>query len=283
MTKPEESCERARRFIIDGARSAAEERELRQHLDACEPCACLAADGGALARELGLRERDPELGGVLAELERSLEAERGITGRARSLPTPARLLLALGGAAMVILVGGLLRPRVDLDAYPALRLGVGVGALGATAALGVWLWLRPLFRSPLPAWAVPALAMTSVGLPWLIAGAPMAHQAHPASLAGAGDDLAVRAVACLLYGGLWGGAVLVLVRLLGRAPGARTSFEALAGLSGALIGSIVLELHCPITQPAHLLLGHAPLAVLLAALLIGASSLVRAARSPHRR
>ena len=48
-------------------------------------------------------------------------------------------------------------------------------------------------------------------------------------------------------------------------------FRLFSALSGSLVGLIVLELHCPITQPAHLLLGHAPLTVVLAALLAGVS------------
>ena len=70
-------------------------------------------------------------------------------------------------------------------------------------------------------------------------------------------------VGCFVLGALVGGFVVVGLRLLDR--GGHRSREAalFAATAGGLAANAALELHCPATAPAHLLLGHASVALVL--------------------
>lgn len=264
-------CDRARHLIASTERSPADELALGEHLRYCPACACLAADGGALALRLSRASSTKEvdeadLAPVLAGLERSLTAEQSLAGRLRSLSTRVRALLAAIAASLIVLVAGLLPLRPDLSVYPPLRLSLELGLVAAMATGAAWLWLRPLFRSPLRRWIAPSIAASSLVLPWLIAAAPAAHRAHPASLAGTGDDLVARALACLLYGGVWGALLALGSRAIGRTPTAPPRLRVFGAVAGALVGLLSLQLHCPLTSPVHLLAGHAPVPMLLVVL-----------------
>jgi hypothetical protein len=200
---------------------------------------------------------------MLGALQRELEQEASLRGRLRGLSTPVRLLLA---AASLLLVGlsGLAAPRADLGLYPVLRLTLELTALGILALGGIWAWLRPLHRPAWPGWIAGLLLAAALLLPWVLAALPPAHLAHPASLAGGGDDLVARAVACFLYGAALAVPAALLTALLGRGGRSLVSLALLPALAGALGGLIGLQLHCPITGSAHLLAGHAPIGAALA-------------------
>ena len=262
-------CIEARQRILDGEAAG----EVRRHLESCPACAELARDGGALAQLLadgrgGGGEEQALPPGLLAAVQEDLTREQRITARLRSLSTPARVALALAGG-LAILVVGLLKLRLDLGVYPVLRLVLELGSQGLVG-LGVgWIWLRPLHRPALPAWLAFTMIPLALLLPWALSALPAAHAAHPASLAGIGDDLFRRAVACFLFGSLLALPLALLLALLGRGARRLVRLAVLPAAAGALAGLLSLNLHCPLTSPVHLLAGHAPI-VLVMVLLVAA-------------
>jgi hypothetical protein len=175
-----------------------------------------------------------------------------------------RLALALGAVA-VTAGSSLATPRPDLGVYPTLRFAAELALLALIAAAAVWHFMRPLYlpaRRPgmLGAWLAAALLA-----PTMLAVLPAAHASHPASLAGAGSTLLSAALNCFVYGTALAAMVFGVVLAMGRDLGQRAAVV-LASCCGAIAGVAALHLHCPITHRAHLLLGHASIALFLAAL-----------------
>lgn len=267
-------CTEARQRILD-AEMAAE--GLREHLETCPACTALARDGGALARLLADGDTEPPAAPppeLLAAVQQDLARERGPLARLRSLATPARVALALAGG-LVILGVGVLKLRPDLGVYPLLRFALELGALGVIGLGAGWLWLRPLHRPALPAWLAAALVLLALALPWALSALPAAHTAHPASLAGAGDDLVSRAVACFLHGSMLALPLALFLALLGRGTRRLVRYAVLPAAAGALAGLVSLNLHCPLTAPVHLLAGHAPIVLVLVLLAVAVVRLAR--------
>jgi hypothetical protein len=123
--------------------------------------------------------------------------------------------------------------------------------------------LRPLQVRALPAGYRIAIAAAAVIMPFVIAAAPAAHAAHASSLGGVGDGLLQRAAQCFAFGSALALPPLVLLWALDR--GAHRSWlEALSAAGAAgLVGIVALELHCPLTHPAHLVAGHATVGAML--------------------
>lgn len=210
---------------------------------------------------------------LFAALGRELQAETGLRARLRSLPTPRRWGLVLAVAAGVAAASFLLAGRVDAPVYPAWRLVFELLGIAVLTGVAGWVALRPLHRPTAPSWLPRALLGAAVGLPLLLALLPMAHDAQPESLGGLGTELWPRAIGCLLYGAICGlplVGVLVGVSRTELRPGWRMA----TGLACAgLAGLFALQVHCPITQPPHLQLGHGPvvLALLTGGLLVAIS------------
>jgi hypothetical protein len=127
--------------------------------------------------------------------------------------------------------------------------------------------LRGLHRPPLGASLRGAILGAAVGVPLALALIAPAHVSHPASLGGGGDELIRRAVACLVFGVACGAPVLAGAWFVGRSTlgSAPLAVAAGAGVAGAL----ALQLHCPITAPPHLLLGHATVVPLVLGVALG--------------
>lgn len=230
---------------------------VERHLAECAACAELLADDARLGRWLVAADPQPEgrPPDLFAAVERSIQQDRGLRAWLRSRPTWWRYVVGAGAAALVV-GSSLAKPRVDLALYPRARLLLELALLVALILFAGGRWLRPLHR---PA-ASPAVSGVLVALaalaPALLALLPAAHTAHAMSVAGAGDDLLPRALACFAYGAVLGIPVALLGLGLGRAQRAGAA-ALLAVLAGALAGVAALQLHCPITHPAHLVLGHA--------------------------
>ena len=106
----------------------------------------------------------------------------------------------------------------------------------------------------------------AVLLPLVSGLLPVAHTLHPESLLGAGDDLMGRASACFVFGLLSAAPTAALLTLLSRQSGMDILRLALVAGAAGLVGVLALVVHCPITQPIHLLLGHGPVVLGMIAL-----------------
>lgn len=253
------NCADVERALARGERP--EGPKLTVHLRACDACTELLADDGRLGLALA-RLRAPERDEAPSDetfrsMERALSQERGATAALGSLPTAARIALALGATAVVAMSVLAFRGRPDLEVYPLGRLIAAVGAYSLLVVAALRVALRPLHVSALPLGYRLAVAMAAVVVPFLIAAAPAAHGHHPTSLGGIGADLAARALQCFAFGSAVALPMLALFWALDRGrhgawPGALSA----AGAAG-LTGILALELHCPLTHPAHLVVGHA--------------------------
>lgn len=236
--------------------------EAEAHVASCPACGVVAADGGALARLLSIGAPSTELpDNLFARVQAGLDEPR--LDRWRSLSTRARTGIALGFGALAVLVNVLVLPRVDLGIYPAARLAMELGVLTLAALAAGWTVLWPMHRAPLRDGVRLLLAGIGLLLPVAMTVLPMAHAGHSASVVGAGDDLARRAIACFIYGIVWTAPLLVSLRLLDRMP-QRLTVLAAAGAAG-VAATLALLLHCPITHPVHLLAGHATIGLVMAA------------------
>jgi len=237
------TCREAHDAIRQGERPEA-------HLAECEPCRSLAAGGALVARALARLEPSPAPPAPPPALDdrRPLAALRAATTRARAAAT---LLVAV---AIPLLVA-LLAPRRDLPIYPHARMALAVALL---AAVGLGLAARALRRLDRPdrvRWADPTLVAGAAAVVALIAllPAPYASASSPFWK-------------CLLLGAAVGAPVVALVLALDRVGSRRTVLQ--AALAGAVVGNLALQLHCPVTAADHLLLGHALLVPLAAALVM---------------
>jgi hypothetical protein len=200
----------------------------------------------------------------LAPLGRRVEEElaREVTGVAtlRALRTPYRVLLVLAALALVVLLAVAVAPRADLASYPRGRMALSIVLLSAVAAVASWRLLRPLHLPPPPLWSSRLLLIAGVTLPCVLAALPLDHAG---ANAGTGAGFAVGCGKCLAFGGALGFPALLLALLLRRAPVDGAAVSALGGVAAGLAANVALGLHCPVSDPAHIVSGHALLVVLL--------------------
>jgi hypothetical protein len=147
--------------------------------------------------------------------------------------------------------------------YPAARMAAALLVLGAGFAISLLLALRPLQRPGVPGRTV-VLAISAVLVGVLVLyGLPAAHLAHPSSLHEPGAlSVLRRAIPCLAIGVAIGVAVYGLLALLDRGGSRRAPVMAIAA---GLAANLALQLHCPITAPLHMIVGHLGVALLLLA------------------
>ncbi|HEX6243625.1 MAG TPA: hypothetical protein VFZ61_22080 [Polyangiales bacterium] len=196
----------------------------------------------------------PDLDALRSSLDAALAEERGLGAFLRSRTTPLRLVVA--GVLLLAAMGAvwLLAARVDQELYPMWRLLLGLGFMLVAFFASVGLALWPLSR-PAPR---PRLVSTVLALaPVLLAGLylmPAAHADHPASLQQPGTAaLLVRASPCFGVGVL---IALLSVWGLRRLDRGGTRVALLLATASGVAANILLLLHCPMTAPAHMLLGH---------------------------
>lgn len=202
----------------------------------------------------------PDLHGLFGELQQQLEAERGVRAWLRSRSTPTRL--AIAGSALlgvaVIVVTGWLRP--DHGVYPLMRMLGVLLVISALITVDLLLALWPLQRAALPRWLhVAGTFGALLGLAAIYA-LPAAHEAHPASVQAPGIAALMKgALRCLGVGMVLAVAVYGFLRALDRGGADRAL---LAGACSGFAANLALQLHCPITLPTHMLVGHLGVAVL---------------------
>ncbi len=253
--------------------------ELLSHAKICDPCGELLADDAQLARGLlAVEGSEPFDDAALSRMRGVLGQESSGLAPLRSLSTPVRITIATAVAAVLIGFVALRSLRPDIDVYPRLRLYATVATYLALAAallrLGLWRLDRALPPRPVE-WALFALGIV---VPLAFAWQPQAHLAHAASLGGVGADLVPRAAGCFLYGTGLGLVIGGAAYALTRAPRSwRPSFLI---LGSGVLGAGCLELHCALTAPLHLAVGHATVAVVASLVALGLGSRQQRATNP---
>ncbi len=198
---------------------------------------------------------------MFADLERDLAREVGPVARLRSLETSKRVGLGVIAALFITALSLGLTGRPDWALYPASRMIAELSAVALVFTGALWWTLFPAHRpTPRTLWTL-LLVATGTSLPFVLAALPMAHALHDASLQGAGEDLAARAGACFIWGMVSALPVLFLLVALDRDGQSSGSRIVCAAVAAALVGVLSLQVHCPITQPIHLLWGHASVGV----------------------
>jgi hypothetical protein len=238
-----------------------------------------------LAPELAsLRERavGPDSDPGWAALDSALEQEQGPRAWLRSRSTAARIGLVAATVVAICVYQLLFSRRVDFAVYPEPTMMLSVLAAGLVIGLGVVLETWPLQYRSLPTSLLPLAAGLALMLP-LLQGLGPVHEAHPASLEGAGADFVDRAISCFRYGALMSAPFLILLLLVDRQSRGRSAWVGLVALTTGLVANLALLLHCSITHPEHLLVGHAAIGVALTALGLAAVAIydLRAARRPE--
>lgn len=269
-------CDEAMRRIDSDPGS--DDALLEAHLQTCVECSLLAGENlGRLASaaESG-RDEGYEMDALQASLGATLARERGPMAWLRSRPTGLRYVIATLPCVIVPLAFALAQPRIDLSFYPMARLAGVAILLLALIALALHSRLRPAYRAP--ASLASLAAVTAVATIALVvdATAPAAHAALPASLEGAGADLLARALGCFLTGTGIAIPALVLIGLVDRWSDQRRLSVLLLPLLAGLGGYLALHLHCHLVAPAHLVVGH--LSVVIVLLGIGACIIAARAR-----
>lgn len=197
----------------------------------------------------------PDLSDLLGDVERDQErAEKSPRFWLMSRPTWLRRLVACAAVVLIVVVGGVLSLREDIGRLPAAYVITAVGSLGFLLAAAAWTALRPLHRPPPPRWVSWGLVAATLGATFALAlFAPPSPDHPPTSL------LHEMVSPCLFYGLFLGLPVYLLLRLLDRGPGLTALIAACAA---GLAGNLVLQLHCPRTDPEHLMGAHFSVALL---------------------
>ncbi len=249
MSKPT-TCERIGRSLSRGERPDAGQIE---HASGCEECA-QRLEALELIGEIPAPPVD--MAGLRSALEREWSPLDWLRSRSRGLRIGLLALLAI-----VVTGFQVLNMRADFAAYPTGRMIVVLDLLALSALWGWFQGLRPLHQRPPSGLLLALLGATLVAIPAGIAGLPEAVTGHAASHGGTGPDLLPSALACFVYGSVFGAPLLLLGALSDRTA-MRMPAPSLAMLGGAaLAGNLVLQIHCALTHPAHLLLGHASISV----------------------
>jgi len=260
------SCSTVHQALRDDALDAP---DVQAHVEVCPACAELVADGGALGRELVEAFDSP------APVEPSLRSavRQRVTADGRTLARWSTRRRATLAALAVAGAGGLtwaLAPRADAAVYPVDRMVLMLGALIFAASSSLTLALRPLHRPPPAPWLRRAVWLGALGVPLALSALPEAHADHPASVMSGPEPLLVCASIVMAFVGL----ALVGLRALDRRVRASPAALAWFAVVGSATGQLVLQLHCPVTDPGHLVVSHA---------LVGAIAAVALAVAPWRR
>lgn len=199
------------------------------------------------------------------QLTARLEAEQGWFRAPYQWSSRMRVLVVLAVAVLALGLVFKFVQRVDLLIYPSIRMALVLLSLVILFVGAVLLVLRPQQRMALHHRLWITTGVAGLALPLVFALLPAAHLSHPASLAGQHHDLWSKALACLLFGALVSLPTLGLLVLVERHRPPRLKALVLTAVVAGLMGNLALQLHCPITHSSHLLLGHAPLGLLLVA------------------
>ena len=254
------SCEEVQERLLEGA-GAIDEGAIAAHLSGCVTCRAVAE-----ARAVAAQGGGDDFASLFAAVEADQRRERGPLAWLRSRPTWLRRSMILGMATAISVFMLVAMRRPDLGSYPVGRLLLELGLLVGALALAVGVAVRPRLDVPSGRLAAALVGLTIL-VPVLLAVLPQVHTDHPASLLGVGSDFLRRAVGCLVWGLMMGAPTAIIAFLARRDGGGEPRRDLLLAGAAGLAGVIALDVHCPITDGNHLLLGHATVVVAVVAVI----------------
>lgn len=189
----------------------------------------------------------------------ALARESSGVARLRNLSTAWRTSLALAGLGALALLVWTALGRADRLSLPRYEFWVRwlPAALLAAGCARSLLW--PAHRRAAATWLQPLLLLASVALSMTPALLPELHGNHPVSLGGVGNELIPRALTCTAVGVLFGAACLGWVALFLQGPRTLGALPPSAWALFMIGQSALCTLHCPLTAPIHIALGHGAL------------------------
>jgi hypothetical protein len=209
-------------------------------------------DGGDPLAGLNLEKMHAELQGKIAQ-------ERGFAAWLRSRPTPLRAMFASFVLGLIVILTMAVWLRPDFDVYPPLRMVSVLGSIAGLIVLELFLVLWPLQLPAAPQWLM-AAAVIGAPLALFFWYSTPAHVGHPASVPAESIGVMIsHTVKCLAVGTIAAGGFFALLRGLDR--GGSNRLLLMAACAG-VAGNLLLQLHCPVTTPVHLVFGHLGVVVL---------------------
>jgi hypothetical protein len=223
-----------------------------EHLSWCPHCAELFGNQAALGRRLATLTSYPlQLTAArLSATEALLAREHGPRAFLRSRSTRVRWALSLALPAL-LLVRELVRKRVPWRELGTPRMLGGLALLGLLGLVTHGA-LRPLPLECRAARLRTTLALVAWCLPCMLWLAPEAR----ASAEEFSGSFVLRSLSCFGYGSALAAPSFALLWAFDR--GVQIPFRVWALSAGAvgIVANLILLLHCPNTDPAHLLAGH---------------------------
>ena len=161
-------------------------------------------------------------------------------------------------------------------------MAAGLALLAALVAVTARLFLRPL-QAPAPSrFGILGWALLGLAFPLVLHLLPEAHHLvheHPESFEGRGADFWPRAWRCLAFGTVTALPLLAVLLMTDRRDRIGTARGVLAAATAGLAGNLLLMLHCPLVDRAHLVAGHAGVGVVFL-LVLGIALRLARARAP---
>ena len=246
---------------------------LLDHAETCEDCALLFENEGGLGRVLAMGLPDGEAAPKWVGVGSAVRNDVGLHAWLRSRPTRQRLLMVLIAGLTAILLGGL-RPRHDTPGGMSLAAWALSFLFATLLCAGIALASLGRLRS-----AGRRIAAVTLGLLLPVVYA-LCQQATHGVDPGEGVTFWHRALSCFGYGTLLVLPLCGLLWALDRDEKPTLSTSVIAGIAAGLSANAALSLHCPQSDAAHLLLGHAAIGALLG--LVGAAIAALLARRDER-
>ena len=193
-------------------------------------------------------------------IDGAIARDTGAIAQLRSLSVAQRLLLVVALATAITAAIMLTGPTDNLSGTGMWRAGVVMLVVAVMTVLTCWRLLRPLHLPPANRWVGYGLVAVGVLLPFLMAWA-LRHDGGQA--AATGSAFFKQCAVCTTFGAVLGLPVLGLALLLRRAKIDGVAVGALAGIAAGFTGFLTLHLHCTISDPIHVMGGHASVLLVL--------------------
>jgi hypothetical protein len=251
-------CTDLRLALVDGVPSG---QEVDAHVAVCPPCAELVADDAALASALVDIAETIELNGIDAALLKAIEVDNGPVAALRKIPSWMHGVALIAVVMAIAAMQAVTALRADYGTYPPQLMGLVLAALGGPIIGLSIAATRPLYKAPLPSGLLYGLTGTALTIPLILAALPAPHGHLASDITGL---FLPATIACFGMGTLTAALVLIVHRLLDRRSHPDRNVTLLVALVGTVAGAIALQIHCPFTDNAHMLLGHASQGVLFA-------------------